>query len=184
MGRPHYHSLIFGYGFPDKVFFKQTKSGEKIYLSKQLDRLWGFGYSSVGDVTFGSAAYVARYHVKKVGSVVSDDHYVNRRTGELLSPEYITMSRRPGIGAGWYDKYKSDVYPRDSRVIKGVDTKPCKFYDSRYEIENPEGYKEVKLRRCRSVDRADNTEERLVVKETVKLAQIASLSNNLEDIYQ
>lgn len=94
------------------------------------------------------------------------------------------MSRRPGIGAGWYDKYKSDVYPRDLRVIKGVDTKPCKFYDSRYEIENPEGYKEVKLRRCRSVDRADNTEERLVVKETVKLAQIASLSNNLEDIYQ
>jgi hypothetical protein len=24
--RPHYHALIFGYGFPDKVLFKKQKS--------------------------------------------------------------------------------------------------------------------------------------------------------------
>lgn len=134
-------------------------------------------------MTFGSAAYVARYHLKKVGSVVSDDHYVNLQTGELLAPEYVTMSRRPGIGSGWYEKFKSDVYPRDSRVIKGVDTKPCKFYDSRYEIDDPEGFRMLKLRRARLVDLADNTDDRLVVKEKVKLAQIASLSTSLEDAY-
>lgn len=148
-----------------------------------LDRTWGFGYASVGDLTFGSAAYVARYHLKKVGSVVADDHYVDHRTGEFLSPEYITMSRRPGIGSTWYEKFKSDVFPRDVRVIKGVDTKPCKFYDSRYEIENPEGFKSVKLLRSLRVDRRDNSEDRLLVKEKVKLAQIASLSTSLEEIY-
>ena len=141
------------------------------------------GYSSVGDLTFGSAAYVARYHLKKVGSVVSDNHYTDLRTGEMLAPEYITMSRRPGIGSAWYDKYKSDVYPRDSRVIKGVDTKPCKFYDSRYEIDDPHGYRALKLKRASLVNLSDNTEDRLIVKEKVKRAQIASLSNSLEEIY-
>lgn len=182
-GRPHYHSLVFGYSFPDRRYLKTTGAGEKIYTSPQLDRVWGKGYTSVGEVTFGSAAYVARYHLKKVGSVVSDNHYTDHKTGEMLAPEYVTMSRRPGIGSDWYERYKSDVYPRDSRVIKGVDTKPCKFYDSRYEIDDPSGYRALKLKRSRLVDLKDNSEDRLLVKEKVKSAQIASLSSSLEEIY-
>lgn len=150
-----------------------------IYRSSMLDRVWGLGYASVGDVTFGSAAYVARYHVKKVGGVVSDDHYVNPVTGECLRPEYVTMSRRPGIGRGWFDKFSGDVYPRDSRVIKGLDTKPCRFYDSLYERSEPESYRRIKLVRARAVDLKDNSELRLAVKETVKLAQVSSLSSSV-----
>lgn len=183
-GRPHYHSLIFNYGFPDRVYFGLTSSGEKIYRSVQLERVWPFGYSSVADLTFGSAAYVARYHLKKVGSVVSDNHYVNKKSGEVLSPEYVTMSRRPGIGAGWFKKFKSDVYPFDSRVIKGIDTKPCKYYDSLYEVSDPESFRDVKLERlvCAAAQKDDNTEDRLLVKEQVKLAQISNLRSSLEDI--
>lgn len=191
--RPHYHALIFNLGFPDKTYWKTTKSGEKIYVSPLLDRLWGFGFSSVGDVTFGSAAYVARYHVKKAGSVVSNNNYINPNTGEILAPEYVTMSRgagkkdpdsrfRGGIGRGWFDKYYSDVYPQDARVIKGVDTKPCKFYDTLYEAQNPDGFREIKLDRMvqASALRDDNTPERLEVKEKVKMAQISKLKT--EDI--
>lgn len=96
------------------------------------------------------------------------------------------MSKKPGIGAAWFDKFHSDVFPRDCRVIKGVDTKPCRFYDSRYEALDPEGFKAVKLDRMvsASAQRDDNTESRLLVKEKVKLAQIASLSNSLEDNYK
>lgn len=192
-GRPHYHALIFNLGFPDKTYWKTTKSGEKIYVSPLLDRLWGFGFSSVGDVTFGSAAYVARYHVKKAGSVVGDNNYINPNTGEILAPEYVTMSRgagkedpdprfRGGIGRGWFDKYYSDVYPQDARVIKGVDTKPCKFYDTLYEAQDPDGFREIKLDRMvqASALRDDNTPERLEVKEKVKMAQISKLKT--EDI--
>lgn len=167
--------------FPDRVYFKTTASGEKVYVSKMLERLWPFGYSSVGDVTFGSAAYVARYHLKKVGSVVSDNHYVNPASGECLSPEYVTMSRRPGIASVWFDKFKSDVYPHDIRVIKGVDTKPARFYDSLYELVDPDGFKRIKLARVLAVRRDDNTDERLAVKEEVKLAQVRTLSSSLED---
>lgn len=179
-GRPHYHALLFGIDFPDRVFLKETASGEKIYRSKTLESLWPFGYSSVGDVTFGSAAYVARYHLKKVGGANARTGYVNQATGEVLEPEYVTMSRRPGIAAGWFDKFYRDVYPHDFRVVKGLDTKPAKFYDSLYERVDPVSFRRVKLRRMSSVNRLDNTDARLLVKEEVKLAQTRMLSSNLE----
>lgn len=158
-----------------------TSAKSTIFDSPQLNRVWGLGFTSVGELNFGSAAYVARYHLKKVGGVVSDDHYVHPSTGEFLAPEYVTMSRRPGLGTGWFKKFKSDVYPRDSRVIKGVDTKPCKFYDSLYEVSDPAGFREVKLDRmvAASALRDDNTDERLLVKEKVKLAQISKLKTEV-----
>lgn len=186
-GRPHYHALLFNWDFPDRLYFKTSKAGEKLYRSKVLESLWPYGFSSVGDVTFGSASYVARYHLKKVGSVVSDNHYLNKRTGEMLAPEYVIMSRGSsargtgGIARGWFKRFKSDVYPRDVRVINGLDTKPPKFYDLLYEVENPEGFQAMKLRRIRSVDKKDNSEDRLLVKEEVKLSQIRSLKTGLED---
>lgn len=190
-GRPHYHALLFNLGFPDRVYLKTTDAGEKIYTSKFLQSVWSdkgvpLGYCSVGDVTFGSAAYVARYHLKKVGSVVSDNHYLDKCTGEMLAPEYVTMSRGScvrgtgGIARGWFEKFSSDVYPADIRVIKGVDTKPCKFYDSLYERQDIGAFNNVKFRRCRSVNRSDNTESRLLVKEEVKKAQLCSLSSAKE----
>lgn len=193
-GRPHYHMLVFNYAFPDKVYYRDSPSGEKLYRSAQLERLWPFGYSSVGDVTFGSAAYVARYHLKKSGGVVSRDHYIDKRTGEMLAPERVVMSRgsgaddpdprfRGGIASGWFERFSSDVFPRDLRVIKGLDTKPCKYYDSLYEKLDPTSFSSVKLDRMVSASalRDDNTHDRLVVKERVKLAQIASLKTSLED---
>lgn len=187
-GRPHYHALLFNVDFKDRVLLKRSESGELIYRSAILEKLWPYGYSSVADVTFGSAAYVARYHLKKVGNVVSDNHYVHPKTGEMLKPEYIRMSRGSasrgtgGIARGWFDKWSSDVYPRDVRVINGVDTLPAKFYDSLYEKADPVGYRRIKRRR---LDRAirnklDNTDSRLAVKEIVKLAQIKNLKTSKE----
>lgn len=187
--RPHYHALLFNTGFPDRVYLKNSKAGSPVYRSPSLEANWKFGFSSCTDVTFGAAAYVARYHLKKVGTIVSDNHFVNPRTGEMLPPEYTTMSRGSkargtgGLGKGWYEKYKSDVYPRDSRVIKGVDTKPSRFYDVLYEKDSPESFASLKLDRMvnASARQEDNTDERLLVKEKVKLAQLASLSCSLED---
>jgi hypothetical protein len=59
-------------------------------------------------VTFESAAYVARYCVSKITGAEAEGYYMSldETTGELrpISPEYVTMSRRPGIGAGWFNK--------------------------------------------------------------------------------
>lgn len=64
-GRSHYHSLIFGFDFPDKEFYKFNKLGQPLYRSPTLDKLWGKGICIIGEVTYQSAGYVARYCMKK-----------------------------------------------------------------------------------------------------------------------
>lgn len=176
--RPHYHACIFGFQFKDLIFFKED-NGNKIYISKDLENLWGKGFVTVGEVTFDSAAYVARYITKKI----TGDHQgyaygetVNTTTGEinlLRKPEYNTMSRRPGIGKTWFDKYGSDVYPTDTVIIKGKQLRPPKYYDSLFEHESPKEFEKLKARRIRESAklRAKNPEEyeyeRLAVKEKI-----------------
>lgn len=187
--RPHYHCLLFGYDFPDKEFLKVTQSGEKIYRSALLETLWPYGYSSVGTLTFESAAYVARYVLDKVtgpdaarvGSLgLSHYQRLDAVTGEIhdIKPEYVTMSRRPGIGKGWYQKYKLDMFPSDERIINGVKTLPARYYGSLYEAENPDDFRRIKnARQSRAVvHAADNDSFRLPVKEEVKRAQLRALS--------
>ena len=114
-GRPHYHACLFNFDLPDRVLWS-TRSGVNLYTSHILSSLWPFGFVTVGDVTFESAAYVARYVMKKVTGKNAQDHYewVHPITGQVYerAPEYVTMSRRPGIGKGWLEKYMSDVFPR------------------------------------------------------------------------
>ena len=94
--RPHYHALIFGYAFPDRKLFKKSKSGD-LYTSELLTKVWGLGHASVGDLTFESAAYVARYIMKKVNGDLVKSHYeaIDYETGEIfnLKPEYVSISR-------------------------------------------------------------------------------------------
>jgi hypothetical protein len=193
-GRPHFHACIFGYDFHDKELLKRTPSGSIIYRSKNLEALWPHGYSSIGDVTFESAAYVARYIMQKQTGKVDPNHYTfcDIQTGELikLKPEYNRMSLRPitnkkgdpgGIGAEWYKKYKNDVYPHDFVEIRGKKIKPPKYYDQLYSKENPYEYdlilynreKQAKLRP------EEHSYERLLVKETVTKAKLQKLKRKL-----
>lgn len=175
LGRPHYHAILFGLDFADKQLFMVSPSGETLYRSVILERLWPFGYSTIGNVTFESAAYVARYIMKKVTGEKAEEHYQGR------TPEYTTMSRRPGIAAGWLEKYQDDVYPADEVVVRGKRMRPPKFYDTRYEIAEPERFELLKARRRQTAakHKADNTLERLAVKETVKKAQLTRLKRSL-----
>src|SRR6187399_2840691 len=95
-GRPHYHAIIFGYDFPDKIF-EDCKDGMQYFSSPFLFELWPYGSNIITDVTFDTCAYVARYIMKKVTGKLAFSHYDD---GQLL-PEYTTMSRRPGIGKFW-----------------------------------------------------------------------------------
>lgn len=130
--RPHYHACIFGYDFPDKLLLKES-NGNKLYSSAELSRLWGWGFCTVGNLSFDSAAYVARYCLKKQAGASSQDPWerIDPRTGEIttVSREYVHMSNRPGIGAGWIDKWCSDVYPSDEVIVRGRSCKPPRYYD-------------------------------------------------------
>ncbi len=179
--RPHYHACIFGFDFPDKEIWKITNTGHRLYTSKSLEELWPYGFSTIGDVTFESAAYVARYIMKKINGDAADEHYewVDDVTGEIypLKPEYTTMSRRPGIGRTWLDSYIDDVYPHDYVVVNGIKMKPPKYYDGVLQTVRPYEFDDVKENRLKNAEKHvdNNTTDRLVVREQVQLAKLNHL---------
>jgi len=142
-----------------------------------LDSLWGLGFSTIGSLTFESAAYVARYVMKKVTGEAAADHY-----GDLL-PEYVTMSRRPGIGKVFFERFASDIYPDDFIISNGHKVKPPRYYDSLYEIEEPEVM--AGIREARSiagfVKCDDRTLDRLSVREQVATAKLSLNRRSLDD---
>lgn len=184
-GRPHYHACLFGYDFPDRVLYKDY-NGTKLYSSATLERLWGFGFATVGDVTFESAAYVARYVLKKMTGPEALRYYeFDPLTGEVLAErerEYTTMSRRPGIGQEWYRRFSKEVYPDDEVIVRGKKVKPPKYYDRLLEAAHAEVYTKVKEERERAgIARAsENTPERLYVREKVAKARLGFLKRGLE----
>lgn len=194
--RPHYHALLFNVHFSDRVFLKANGRGDRLYTSETLDRLWGLGSCWIGAVTFESAAYVARYVTKKVTGADALFAYerVSAETGEVwqVQPEYATMSLKPGIGAGWYERHRKEVYPSDFVVRDGVRMLPPTAYDRWLERDTCPHWFEyyglkpplsvVRTRRVRKAKRhaSDNTPERLRVREAVKLSQVKSLKRGLE----
>ncbi|UDN67688.1 replication initiator protein [robinz microvirus RP_94] len=175
---PHYHACLFGVDFPDRVHWSTGPSGFKLYRSSELERLWPSGFSSVGDVTFESAGYVARYCVQKR---LGDD--AARYYGALTHP-FNHMSLKPGIGQAFLDRFLGDIYPNDFVVVNGRPVKPPKFYDQKFREFHEESFEEIRFaRECRARERyLDNTDARLLVKEEVQRARVRSLSRgNVND---
>lgn len=184
--RPHYHAIIFGYDFPDKELYK-TVNGMPLYISSLLAKYWGKGFCTIGNVTFKSAAYVARYIMKKMTGDRSKQWYscLDKTTGEVwdLLPEYNSMSLKPGIAYDWYEKFKHEVYPADEVIINGKQVRPPKYYDLKYAADCPDSYLDVAMERefAAYENRHDNTPERLKVRETVKKAQCSTLIRPVDD---
>ncbi len=175
-GRPHYHACLFGVDFPDKVLWS-TRGGHDCFRSPLLESIWTYGQSEIGSLTFESAAYVARYCVKKVTGKAAEAHYqcVDPETGEMSSrlPEFATMSRRPGIGAGWFHLYADEVYPSDEVIVRGKSSKPPRFYDRLLAAVSPEEMLCLQRARNRARSREDETVSRLRVREVCAEARLS-----------
>lgn len=175
--RPHYHACIFNFDFPDKEIWTE-RDGIKTYTSEILNDLWeNKGFCLIGDLTFESAAYVARYVTKKITGDRAPDHYGDRR------PEYTTMSRRPGIGKQWLERFTEDVFPCDNVVIRGKVMKPPKYYDRVFEVDNPEIFSKLKrIRKEKGVEMAEKEpESRLAVREEAQLLSFKLLKRGYEN---
>ncbi len=166
--RPHYHVLLFGYDFANDRFRRPDSSG--LYSSPTLDATWQNGACYIGDVTFKSAAYVARYTLKKTKEAQDGFQPFRTSTGEVV-PEFINMSRNPGIGSAWFDRFKKDVYPSDEVVINGSKYRPPGYYDrklSEKELRNIRAKRRAKLDQ---VDEIERSSRRLATKERILVAR-------------
>lgn len=173
--RPHYHVLLLSHCFTD-LSSHRLLNENKLYTSKQLAKLWPVGQHMIGEVTFESAAYVARYCMKKITGKHAENHYNGRE------PEFITMSRRPGLGTGYFDKYYHELLNHDAIIVNGHPAALPRFYDGKISKLLPDDkiglYTQaelIKIKRRRKItraQRADNTSTRLRVRELVSEAKL------------
>lgn len=173
--RPHHHAIIFNFDFEDKYYWKK-KNGFKLYRSDYLESLWKHGNSLIGSVTFESCAYVARYITKKVTGEKAKGHY----QGKL--PEFTTMSRRPGIGAPWVQKYADDIFSAGGIVMRnGIKMKPAKYYDTICERVNDEEARKLLVDRKKFINlrKEENLPWRLAPREAVQKAKASKLVRSL-----
>lgn len=132
--RPHYHACLFGYR-PKDLVIHSVRNGITLYRSPELEKAWQYrGFVTVGDVTYESAAYCARYVLKKITGVNAESYYNGRQ------PEYTVMSRRPGIAGEFFEKYSEDIYNKDFIVLRDkMKLKPPRYFDKIYDIYYGEG---------------------------------------------
>ena len=183
--RPHYHALLFNFDFPDKELLKVDK-GQRHYRSDLLDKIWGNGFCTIGAVSFESAAYVARYVLKKRSKNKSPAWYlhVDEETGEIVDryPEYIRMSNHDGIGKAWFEKHSGDCFPDDFVTLAGRKYKVPRYYDKLLGARDEEalaGIKEERVARM-AAQIGENTPERLEVREKVQQSKAKRLIRRYE----
>lgn len=184
--RPHYHVLLFGTSFlPDRRRISGTKPEHMLFTSETLSKFWPYGNCTIGIFNYQTAAYVARYVMKKITGKLADDYYrmVNVSTGEeyQLPPEFACMSLRPAIGLSWFDKHASDAFPSDFLIHDGKKHSVPRYYTDKLKLTNEVLYKKIKTARKRSLDlcKVDNTPDRLAVREECKRARISQLRRSV-----
>jgi len=107
--RPHYHALLFGVA-PDEELASSC---------------WQLGHVKVGEVEGASVSYVTGYLVKDSPSP------------EGAVPPYRKMSRRPGLGAEYFEKYRGD-FSKDFALWRGSPVAMPTYYRRKFSLEELE----------------------------------------------
>lgn len=127
--RPHYHALLFG-----------------VSPELPLEDIWGLGFVTSELVTPARVSYVTGY-------VIKDSPVPKGRR-----KPYRQMSRRPGIGADFFERYRGD-FRKDFAVWCGKEVALPVYYRRRMD---PELLEELDFARfSRRFDNIDETVDRM-----------------------
>lgn len=168
--RPHYHAIIFGHDFglseskhltrhggvlkkfldsfgekdenlQKKIELMKSTDFGNIYMSEELASLWKKGFTSVAEMSFHTANYVAKYITKKVSGDKAIEHYQGR------IPDFGGMSRREGIGLKWIEKYYPEVVQNGCIIYDNQKIKIPHYYEKWLQKYKPSLYEILKIKR-------------------------------------
>lgn len=143
--RPHYHLCLYGpfdtHGPDDQRTEEEpARSGDPQFSHSDISATWTKGLHRYSELTFESAAYVARYCLKKVSGISSALHY-GARIREF-------QSQSNGLGKAHFTEWSSDIYPGDQVVLPGRGAFiPPPYYDRLLEKTDPALFARVKAKR-------------------------------------
>jgi hypothetical protein len=136
-GRPHYHALLFGVDFPDQTFFEKRGSFP-VFTSDRLSQSWGRkGLAVVSPASYETAAYIARYTLKK------REHRFSK--GGILVPEFFQPSLKRSIGKDFFFSFHSDCFPTGYLIKDGFKVPVPRYYRKLYERHFPTQFRQFKI---------------------------------------
>lgn len=151
--RPHYHAIEFGLKIDDLVPYKY-ENGYWLYRSKTIDDIWQNGAVIIGKCTWETCAYTARYVMKKVNGF--ERSYFDERN---IEPEFVLMSRRPGLGRTFYEKHGKELYKFRS-VPLSTENGSCmvrasnRYFDRLMDVDDPDFLADQKKKRVDALKHA------------------------------
>lgn len=133
--RPHYHAILYGLDIKDLEVYKRDQRGYKLYNSDWLNKIWKKGFVVIGDVTWDTCAYTARYIMKKQNgsdSKIYDDLNIEK--------EFSLISTKPAIGREYFDN-NVDKFKDYDRIYLSTSDGGLNFRIPRYYMKLlEEGY--------------------------------------------
>lgn len=197
-GRPHFHPILFGQGFLEDRYVWRRQGRIEYFRSPTLERLWAdpetgrpLGHVEFSEVTFASAQYVAGYTLKKLRKHAPEGEHREEpgpmglgpyirphpKTGEPVEVEreFALMSRRPGIGAEWAERWGREAVADDEvRLGAGPDESKARavprFFRERFATDFPEWGEELAEDRR---ERAVRMHERALVEGLPGVSQVS-----------
>lgn len=111
--RPHYHMILFtNTCIHDLALHKKNKDGDALYTSRFLDSVWKLGHTITGMFSVETAAYTARYTMKKL---YGDEKAYLYDSGLIKQqPEFMLCSKRKPIGYAYFLKNKNNLLKSDT----------------------------------------------------------------------
>lgn len=189
-GRPHYHSLLFGEDFrADRYPWSRSETGGLQYRSPTLEKVWPFGHVLVSDFTFQTAGYVAGYVQKKLNGPPLEASLLRRSidaaTGEIrewkVAREFLLASTKPGLGAGWFERFKSDAFPSDFLIFEGKRVPVPRYYLKK--LSEAERLEVVAARKRKAALHAENNgDSRLLVRNELAELRAARFKRSLDEV--
>lgn len=171
--RPHYHAIVYDIPFTKedlKVYKK--KNGAVYYNVDWFTELWGMGHVVIAAAEWKAMAYTARYTTKKVYGKEGKEFY--KELGIL--PEKCNMSKRPAIGAKYFEEHSEEIYAKDKIQLKnGKVCKPPRYFDKLYDaqcLRKPLTDKEVEDIEL-TIEKAESDELKTIKRKRRKLANDA-----------
>lgn len=177
--RPHYHAILFGLHLNDLTPYKTVRLGDQYYTyynSSKLSSCWldddgnPIGFVVVGEVTWESCAYTARYMLKKLkgkDAVFYDAHHIE--------PEFTLMSRKPGIARNYYVQ-NPGLFDFDFINIGtpkgGKKFRPPRYFEKLYEKDYPD---EAIARKLRMKERGEKVLLSKLAKTTLEFDELLAV---------
>lgn len=145
LGRAHYHAILFNFWPDDAKLCKYDPiTGVSYFKSKVLQELWPFGFVSIGEVSYNSCAYVARYVQKKMCQELGLAD---------VNPEFSFMSRRPGIGEVYFREHYKSLVETDTiyaHINNSFSFSSFRYFDKLIDRIDPDKLAELKAARIKA----------------------------------